>query len=148
MKALFLLPFLIGLTAGIGSALPPLDLSDYQWKNRLLLVFTPSADNRVYQELRHELRKEQAELEERDLVVVHLIGENSGSVQEQGVDPESVRSLRKLYGVNPEALTFVLIGKDGGEKARQVDGFDLQALFVRIDAMPMRQREMRERKEK
>jgi hypothetical protein len=35
----------------------------------------------------------------------------------------------------------LLIGKDGGIKAR-ADDLDLAALFERIDAMPMRRREM------
>ena len=67
MKMLFLVQFLFGLTAGCAFAQSGPNLADYQWKNRLLLVFFP------------------------------------------------------------------------------INDFNLQALFERIDAMPMRQREMRER---
>lgn len=43
-----------------------------------------------------------------------------------------------------DAETVLLIGKDGGVKARQAV-LDLEALFDRIDAMPMRRAEMRAR---
>jgi hypothetical protein len=40
---------------------------------------------------------------------------------------------------------FILIGKDTGVKARWIDDFSQTDLFNRIDAMPMRQFEMRTR---
>jgi hypothetical protein len=39
-------------------------------------------------------------------------------------------------------LAMLLIGKDGGVKSRE-PSLDLDAIFGRIDAMPMRIREMR-----
>ncbi len=42
-------------------------------------------------------------------------------------------------------LEAILIGKDGGVKARQAEELDIAAFFDAIDQMPMRQREMQER---
>jgi len=40
----------------------------------------------------------------------------------------------------------VLVGKDGGEKLRRGAAVDIDEIFSVIDAMPMRQREMEEKK--
>jgi len=41
-------------------------------------------------------------------------------------------------------VEYVLIGKDGGEKRRWQDSLPRGELFDTIDAMPMRQYEMRQ----
>lgn len=45
----------------------------------------------------------------------------------------------------PAAFSVVLIGKDGGEKLRRTTPLAPADLFALVDAMPMRQAEMRER---
>ncbi len=40
-------------------------------------------------------------------------------------------------------FTFLLVGKDGGEKLRSDSIINLEQLFQTIDAMPMRQSEMK-----
>jgi hypothetical protein len=45
----------------------------------------------------------------------------------------------------PAAFSVVLIGKDGGEKLRQTIPLAPADLFALVDAMPMRQAEIRER---
>ncbi|MDI1249127.1 MAG: DUF4174 domain-containing protein [Lacunisphaera sp.] len=45
----------------------------------------------------------------------------------------------------PAAFSVVLIGKDGGEKLRQTTPLAPADLFALVDAMPMRQAEIRER---
>ena len=54
-------------------------------------------------------------------------------------------ALLKRYKIMPDKFTFVLIGKDGGEKFRSSKTVDLQRLFSLIDGMPMRKDEMRQR---
>jgi len=46
--------------------------------------------------------------------------------------------------VAPDAFRVVLVGKDGTEKRRDAEPVAARSLFDTIDAMPMRQREMRE----
>jgi hypothetical protein len=50
--------------------------------------------------------------------------------------------LREQYDLSTTNAIFILVGKDGGEKARQRGRLDLQAFFDLIDTMPMRLREM------
>ena len=146
MKWIALATLIVGLVAGSPRAQPPQDLSQYQWKNRLLLVFAPSEQNPAYLDLHDQLQASETELVDRDLIVFRLFAEGQGSVAEAPIGNDSVSFLYNRFDVQQGASTVVLIGKDGGEKLRQVDGFDLQAIFDRIDAMPMRQREMRQRK--
>jgi hypothetical protein len=51
--------------------------------------------------------------------------------------------LRKSLGVAERGFAVVLVGKDGGVKKIWRDPVDPKSIFTVIDAMPMRQREMR-----
>ncbi len=147
MKYVLLAMLLSGLAAGPACAQSKAALEQYQWKNRLMLVFAPSDQDGVYQKLKEQLQTSTRELVDRDLLVLHLFAEKNGWVDGTVISEDSVRSLYREYDIRDVSLTVVLIGKDGGEKLRQVDEFDLQAIFDRIDAMPMRQREKRKRDE-
>ena len=51
--------------------------------------------------------------------------------------------LRSQFKIQPGSSVVILVGKDGTEKLRKTTA-QLGELFTLIDAMPMRQREMRE----
>lgn len=53
----------------------------------------------------------------------------------------------KKYKIDPNKFTFLLIGKDGKEKFRATQVVTPQLLFTVIDAMPMRQEELRRRRQ-
>ena len=56
--------------------------------------------------------------------------------------------LYKSYQIKlDEPFTVILIGKDGGEKYRSNSILDVDRLFAMVDAMPMRQAEMRQTKD-
>jgi hypothetical protein len=50
---------------------------------------------------------------------------------------------RRRFHIRPNDFTVILIGKDGGEKLRSRQPISLDTLRSTIDAMPMRQEEMR-----
>ncbi len=54
--------------------------------------------------------------------------------------------LRDASGIEAGRFAVVLVGKDGGEKARWSGPVSEREVFARVDAMPMRRREMREKK--
>jgi hypothetical protein len=142
-RLVFALISLLLLAAPAGAARSEANLERYEWKNRLLLVFAPSQDHTAYQELVQGLNSAEEELADRDLVVFHLFEGKTGYVFGDAIRPESVTTLRERYDPERGGLTLVLIGKDGAEKARQVGDYNLEALFRRIDEMPMRKPEMR-----
>ena len=139
---LALIPLLL-LAAPAGAAQSDANLEQYHWKNRLLLLFAPLENHATYQELLQSLDAAEGELADRDMVVFHLFEDKTGYVFGDAIRPESVTALREQYNPDQDRLTLVLIGKDGGKKARQVGSYNLEALFRRIDEMPMRKREMR-----
>jgi hypothetical protein len=71
---------------------------------------------------------------ERDLV---LVQPPAGSAQ--------AKALRTRLSLGDEPFQAVLVGKDGGAKLRAAKPIMARELTATIDAMPMRQDEMRQR---
>jgi hypothetical protein len=117
------------------------DLKNYQWKNRLLLVFVPSPEDERYQQQLEHLGNEQ-ELQERDLVLFHIF-EQGGFAGENRLSKEDSKALRQQFAVEKQSFAVVLLGKDGTEKQRWQDTVEASKVFALIDAMPMRQAETR-----
>ena len=120
-------------------------LERYKWQNRLLLVFAPSPENGSYVEQLRLLEDETAALEDRDLLVFHLLQKtpvDPDTPSPELAAPEIVDTLRERYAVPEGAFEVVLIGKDGGEKERYGEPVEPNVLYAVIDAMPMRRREM------
>lgn len=98
---------------------------------RQLLIFGAAQSTAVQQQLAL-LNKDAGGLQERDLQVVQAAGK---------------QALYKKYKVSDaEPFVLVLVGKDGGEKYRSLKPVTTDAIFDIIDAMPMRQSEMRRKK--
>ncbi|MFY3773980.1 DUF4174 domain-containing protein [Marinobacter salsuginis] len=112
-------------------------LSDYQWKNRLILV--QAADENAGEI--ETLRSARAGVDDRD--VVWFVSTGSEVVSKQQSLSSSLESdIKTLLEGGRSDERVLLIGKDGGIKSREAR-LDLDAIFRRIDAMPMRMREMR-----
>jgi len=114
-------------------------LESYLWKNRVLLL--SFGEKRT--ELLAELKKEKIALKERDLVLIDLFPIPTEHPLLTRLPEKEAVELRQRYALNKQATSVLLIGKDGGLKARQSTQLDLFGLFARIDAMPMRQAEMK-----
>ena len=112
-----------------------MDLSSYKWKNRLLLIFAPSAFEGMYKEQLRLLEGLKPEFEERDLLLGEFPEDEAGEL--------NAAKLRDEFNVVPDGFTVLLVGKDGSEKFRSEDPVSAEEIFRRIDAMPMRRREMR-----
>lgn len=119
-------------------------LEGYRWKNRLLLVFAPNANSVLYHRQQQILGIGEQDLNERDVVII-LVIRDAVSTQGRLAAPASAVDLRDAYGVLPHEFRVVLIGKDGGVKARRQEPISVADLFALIDSMPMRKREMRQR---
>ena len=122
----------------------------HQWEHRLLLVFAPTDSNamRAVQETAFE--GHDSGFRERDLLVLTVMGQSRGTQRAvPGADPQpltaaAARRLRDRFDVPDDAFRVVLVGKDGTEKRREAEPVPARSVFDTIDAMPMRQREMRE----
>lgn len=110
------------------------ELAALRWDYRVILV-----DARIPDAIAR-LEAAQAAIDERDILWFAL-EEGRISTNYPGALAPSLRAEleAKVFSRSDEAV--FLIGKDGGLKATATH-LDLPALFERIDAMPMRRREM------
>ena len=113
------------MSTGIAAADP---LASHRWEKRPLVLIAPEGDPRAAEQER-SIEASRAAFEDRDQVLV-AAREGDG--------------LRQRFGVAPGDFAVVLVGLDGGEKARWSEPVDPAETFALIDAMPMRLREMRE----
>ena len=123
----------------------PLDLSRFQWKNRLLFLCAPNRNHPMFVSLHNSLSAQQAEVDDRDLVIFEILESDPSSINTQSLASDSALSLRKQYNVNPGEFAVLLVGKDGGIKLKRQDEIQLEEIFALIDAMPMRREEMRQK---
>ena len=122
------------------------ELGNFQWKNRVLLIFAPSAEDPVYRSLFAELNNQIAGVRERDLLVGEIFEAGASRFAGASLAPESAEALRKQWAVRKGTPTVILIGKDGEVKLRREGPVRAAEIFALIDSMPMRQKEMGERK--
>ena len=121
-----------------------LDLSRFQWKNRLLFLFAPSRDHPLFNKLHQSLFSQKAEVADRDLIIFEILESGPSSMNTEYIDPQSAQSLREKFDIPLGEFTVILVGKDGGIKMKRQDQTELEDIFRLIDAMPMRRQEMRE----
>ncbi|RYE36592.1 MAG: DUF4174 domain-containing protein [Sphingobacteriaceae bacterium] len=104
-------------------------LSAQQNSHRIIRIFTADVGNASFINQKSMLVNAQ-NLEERDIKVEEIIASKSN------------QNLFKKYKANPKGFTFILFGKDGGEKMRSTQPVSLEKLYQVIDSMPMRKNEM------
>lgn len=118
-------------------------LSDHQWQHRIVLIFAPSERSPAYQQQIQAWQADEVGVRDRDLKLVEVLGTGESRVDGQFMTSASAESLRRQFGVTVEEFVVILVGKDGTEKQRSGTPVTLAMLFRTIDAMPMRQQEMR-----
>lgn len=112
-------------------------LKEFQWKHRLLVI--PVGGER----LAASITSQQGELNERDVRVFILEGAGAKTFP---ANPELAEEFTKLCGLDAEKGRIYLIGKDGRTVLSwEPEEFSFEKLYGSIDAMPMRQLEMREK---
>ncbi|MBD2472749.1 DUF4174 domain-containing protein [Nostoc sp. FACHB-145] len=119
------------------------NLSSQKWQNRVLLVFAPSVNNRTYQQQMQLFNQHQNGFTDRDLVLVQVLATDKSYANGQLIDESSAANLRNRFGVEQQNFRVILVGKDGGVKRSDTTPVEVKAIFEQIDAMPMRQQEMR-----
>ena len=147
IERLFMPILFSGMVAGMASGATPdsVELNVYQWKNRLLFLFAPSEDDPYYLSLKREIEHHAMGVLDRDLLIAHVLEKGEGRLGKVPLNSGQALSLRKQLSVPPGQFMVILIGKDGGEKFRQDGTVELKEIFQIIDAMPMRQQEMKKK---
>jgi len=108
------------------------EIGEYRWTHRPVVVFADSPADPRFQEQVDEFLQDIPALMTRDVLVF------------VDTDPEAESALRKK--LRPRGFMLVLIGKDGGVKLRKPLPWSVRELSRTIDKIPMRQREIEDRR--
>ena len=123
----------------------PMDLSQFQWKNRLLFLFAPKRSHPSFDALQNSIAIDQAEVADRDLVVFEILESGPSRMDMTDLNSQVAQSLRYKFDVRLDQFAAILVGKDGGIKLNRQDETRLDDIFSLIDSMPMRREEMRQK---
>jgi hypothetical protein len=121
------------------------DLNQHAWRDRLLVIAAPQADSAAVYRQTAAVAERRAALDDRKMKVIELYAEN-GRIDGTPLDPADVRQLRRHFDIGADEQVLLLIGKDGGVKGRAPFDTALREFFIQVDAMPMRQAEIRRKR--
>jgi Domain of unknown function (DUF4174) len=135
---LTLAPALAG-TGFAADAVPPLvtlpaeglDLAQFQWKNRLILVFADTDADPAFAEQLSLLADDPAALAERDVLVI---------IDSLPQPPSPARA--KL---RPHGFSLIWIDKDGAVRFRKASPWTVREVTQAIDKTPLRLQELADR---
>ncbi|MCX7554336.1 DUF4174 domain-containing protein [Marinicella sp. S1101] len=112
------------------------DITDLQWQHRIILI----NDIENLDDVVQLLEQNKDEIQERDILWFVLSPDGISTNHTQPLSAELKQNILKTYPMKSNQV--ILIGKDGGVKSR-FSALQLNDIFSEIDAMPMRQAEMR-----
>ena len=137
MKKRFLLPALLSIFS-VDAAPQKLDsLTELRWKNRIILIFSENRESDLA--MLHDAKED---ISDRD-TLWFIVNGNETLTNYSGTLTDSFSQNTRERYLNADG-NVLLIGKDGGVKARGSE-LSLNGLFQRIDGMPMRRNEMRQK---
>ena len=92
------------------------DLTAYQWKNRLLILSAPSEEDLRYQSFKEQLQRRTQEVQDRDLLAFHVFETGYGRLAQLPLNKGQVLFLGRQFSIKPGQRIAILIGKDGEVK--------------------------------
>ena len=117
-------------------------ISDYQWKNRLVVLLTDSQDSQLYQLQLKDLKTDLEGLKERKILVITLTPNYQITGIDNEIEQKAVLNFKKLKK-ETNGFEVILVGLDGYIKLQQSKLLTHQELFAQIDRMPMRRNEIK-----
>lgn len=123
-------------------------LADYSDRRQIIVFATPESESgRLVQRSVDTLRCQliERETDVRFVDITELPDADATSTSKERVEQAALNELARLRGESHPDFEVVLIGKDGGVKARTSDPGALEDFLALIDTMPMRRAEMRSR---
>lgn len=108
------------------------DLSEFIWEKRPVIVFADSENDPAFIEQLELISRREEELRVRDVVVL--------------TDTDASRLSPVRQKLRPRGFMLVIISKDGRVQARKPFPWDVREITRTIDKLPIRQQEIRDRK--
>jgi hypothetical protein len=120
-------------TVELGQNASGIDLEDFKWTNRVLVVFADNPLDLNFVRQMNLLTDRPELLTERDVVVL------------TDTDPDALSLVRKA--LRPRGFALVVVDKDGAVMFRKPDPWDLREITRAIDKTPLRQQEIKAAKD-
>ncbi|CAA6679018.1 Unannotated [Lentimonas sp. CC4] len=136
----FIISLMLGLLTTMQLSATEVEwLKQFRWEQRIILVKVAKGNSRPVVDT---LKAAQEDIKER--AILWFVIDGPSVVTNYQGEPQLDLSIQlsNVYYAEEHRYGVCLIGKDGGLKHRQ-KRLDLDELFRRIDAMPMRRAEMR-----
>jgi hypothetical protein len=120
-------------------------LNTYQWKSRLVLLFTPSPDDPLFLQQMSLLAEQSEAFEERDVLFISITPngeyENTGRFLEESL----ARQYHQHFSPDKNQFELIVVGLDSTEKLRARNTLTPPSVLLElIDGMPMRRQELRQ----
>jgi len=112
-------------------------LDDLKWEYRIVLYFPEDGNGELF--LNDSL---QQEIDERK-IAYFIFGDSVISNIHTSFSPAYLQQIENIYKLGYKERMYVLLGLDGGIKLKKEEPLDWTNIFLTIDAMPMRQSEIR-----
>ena len=115
--------------SGAASGKNGVELSDYLWKKRPLLLFAPSPNSPVYRSVPDSLSAHLDQIDDRHMVIIEVFENGLVRIDGKSDSRHTAESFRQRFSAEEGELTAILVGKDGGLKLRQDASLDLGESF-------------------
>ncbi|NJC28211.1 DUF4174 domain-containing protein [Neolewinella antarctica] len=118
-------------------------LNEFQWKSRLVILFTPDPGDPLFQEQMRLLYGQHEEFQTRRVTFISVTPggkfENTGRFLNESFSEQYYEK----FSPNQYEFTMVLVGLDSNEKYRAANRLTpASVLLSLIDGMPIREREL------
>ena len=122
-------------------------LTQYKWKNCILVVFSETNTSPLFEKQIQLFDENIEELADRDLIIFQVFEKSGITPNRQSISNTEITQLKERFDFNFEKnneFAVFLVGKDGGTKlTSKNEMLNIEKLCATIDAMPMRQAEMK-----
>ena len=128
---------------GMSSIATAQSLNEFQWKTRLVVLFTPEPGDALFEEQVRLLYTQREGFEERDVIFMFVTPDGKFENTGRFLDESFSRQYYDKFNPRPYEFTMVLVGLDGNEKFRAANRLTpASVLLEMIDGMPMRRQEI------
>lgn len=115
-------------------------ISQLVWENRVILIYPGDEVNLKKINYEALFKKFNDEIKERDILWFIIKGKEVLTNYPNTLSNDFIVNTKSKFQI--EKYKILLIGKDGGVKAKGKD-LNLEMLFEEVDGMPMRQQEIK-----
>lgn len=121
-------------------------LNSYRWKSRLVLLFTPTPDDPMFERQVRLLLSQNEAFEDRNVVFMFITPDGKFENTGRFLDEASSQKMYQKFGAERFQFEMVLVGLDGHEKFRAKNRITPPSVLMNlIDQMPMQASELRGR---